>query len=89
MMSSDQTLLYQEFQTCLKQSLTPDEAAGLIENGKADAAAFGFTWIAHPDMQERIKAGEPLDAIPDVQNIYWHEGITVEKGYTDYPSLVI
>ncbi|KIJ23425.1 hypothetical protein M422DRAFT_231647 [Sphaerobolus stellatus SS14] len=72
----------------LNGGLTPSEADGLIQSGEIDAAAFALLWIAHPDMQKRIEAGKPLDAELDFKNIYWHEGITVEKGYTDYVSVV-
>ncbi|KIJ36201.1 hypothetical protein M422DRAFT_179813 [Sphaerobolus stellatus SS14] len=72
----------------LNSGLTPSEADDLIQSGKIDAAAFGFLWISHPDMQKRVEAGKPLDAQVDFQNIYWHEGITVEKGYTDYVSVI-
>ncbi|KIJ23607.1 hypothetical protein M422DRAFT_237710 [Sphaerobolus stellatus SS14] len=72
----------------LNGGLTPPEADSLIQSGEIDAAAFALPWIAHPDMQKRIEVGKPLDAELDFQNIYWHEGITVEKGYTDYVSVI-
>ncbi|KIJ36200.1 hypothetical protein M422DRAFT_232710 [Sphaerobolus stellatus SS14] len=72
----------------LNGGLTPSEADSLIQSGEIDAAAFALPWIAHPDMQKRVEAGKPLDAELDFQNIYWHEGITVEKGYTDYVSVI-
>ena len=72
----------------LNGGLTPSEAADLIQNGTIDAAAFGMPWISHPDMQKRVEAGKPLDEPIDFNNLYWHEGITVEQGYSDYASII-
>ncbi|KIJ42114.1 hypothetical protein M422DRAFT_171451 [Sphaerobolus stellatus SS14] len=72
----------------LNGGLTPSVADGLIKSGSIDAAAFGIPWIAHPDMQKRFEAGKPLDAVTNWKDVYWHEGITVREGYTDYPSII-
>jgi N-ethylmaleimide reductase len=53
-----------------------------IENGDADAVAFGRLFIANPDLVERFRLDAPLNT-PDRSTFY---GGT-EKGYTDYPAL--
>ncbi len=59
-----------------------DSANAAIAAGKADAVAFGRTFIANPDLVERLKTGAPLNA-PDPTTFYGGDG----KGYTDYPTL--
>lgn len=59
-----------------------EEAALAIQEGKLDAVAFGNTYIANPDLPERIKAGAALNA-PD-SSTYYTPGA---KGYTDYPTM--
>lgn len=59
-----------------------EEAALAIQEGKLDAVAFGNTYIANPDLPERIKAGAALNA-PD-SSTYYSPGA---KGYTDYPTM--
>jgi len=57
-------------------------AEAAIDNGLADAVAFGQLYIANPDLVERFKAHAPLNE-PDPGTFY---GGT-EKGYTDYPFM--
>ena len=59
-----------------------ERANSTIEQGLADAVAFGQLYIANPDLVERFAANAPLNK-PDSGSFY---GGT-EKGYTDYPSL--
>ncbi len=61
-----------------------DLASGnaLLAAGEADAAAFGRTFIANPDLPRRFAAGAALNP-PDPQTFYAGGA----KGYTDYPSL--
>ena len=66
--------------------LTPPEAEELVQKGTIDAAAFGFLWIGHPDMQRRVEAGKPLDNAVDVKNIYYNPGAELSVGYTNYPA---
>lgn len=61
---------------------TADEAAQTIKAGQLDAVAFGSSFLANPDLPERIKAGAPLNA-PDPSTFYTPGA----KGYTDYPAL--
>jgi len=53
-----------------------------IENGDADAVAFGRLFIANPDLVERLERNAPLNE-PDVATFYGGDA----KGYTDYPLL--
>ena len=48
----------------------------------ADLVAFGRTYIANPDLVERLKAGGPFNK-PD-KTTFYGGGV---KGYTDYPTL--
>ena len=57
-------------------------AEGTINQGLADAVAFGQLYIANPDLVERFKLNAPLNKA-DATTFY---GGT-EKGYTDYPFL--
>ncbi|MGX5736053.1 alkene reductase [Bosea thiooxidans] len=57
-------------------------AIGTIENGNADAVAFGRLFIANPDLVERLERNAPLNE-PDVATFYGGDA----KGYTDYPFL--
>lgn len=59
-----------------------DRANKTIEQGLADAVAFGQLYIANPDLVERFAAHAPLNK-PDPSTFYGGEA----KGYTDYPTL--
>jgi N-ethylmaleimide reductase len=54
----------------------------VIEEGHADAVAFGKPFIANPDLVERIAAGAKWNRWDDA-TFY----TTGSKGYTDYPTL--
>jgi 2,4-dienoyl-CoA reductase-like NADH-dependent reductase (Old Yellow Enzyme family) len=54
----------------------------LLDQGKADAVAYGKLFISNPDLPIRFAKGAPLN-VPDVKTFYSHGA----KGYTDYPSL--
>jgi N-ethylmaleimide reductase len=60
---------------------TPVTAAEVIETGQADAVAFGRSFIANPDLVERIAGGFPLT--PYDRSTFYGGG---EHGYTDYSS---
>ena len=62
--------------------LTQQSAEALIAAGKADAAVFGASFIANPDLPARFEAGAPL-AKADRDTYY----VGGEKGYIDYPAL--
>lgn len=57
-------------------------ASTWIEQGRADAIAFGRKFIANPDLPLRLRLGAPLNA--DDPATYYGGGV---KGYTDYPTL--
>lgn len=54
----------------------------VIEEGSADAVAFGKPFISNPDLPERFAQNAPL--VDWDQDAFYTAG---EKGYTDYPSL--
>jgi len=58
----------------------PDSAEKAIEQGAADAIAFGRYFISNPDLPRRIREELPLAAF-DRDTFYTFEA----KGYTDYP----
>jgi N-ethylmaleimide reductase len=61
---------------------TPEKAERLLEAGLIDAAAFGRSFIANPDLPERLRTGAELNE-PDLVTFYGGD----EAGYTDYPAL--
>ena len=64
------------------EQFTKASANQLLEEGTADAVAFGQAYIANPDLLERFQKDAPLNEL-DVNTMYG--GGT--KGYTDYPAL--
>ena len=58
------------------------EAATAIARGDVDAVAFGSSFLANPDLPERIRTGSALNK-PDPATFYTPGA----EGYTDYPSL--
>jgi N-ethylmaleimide reductase len=60
---------------------TPDSAVLAIEQKHADAIVFGRLFIANPDLVERIKGNQPLNA-SDRSTFYGG----AEHGYTDYKT---
>ena len=61
---------------------TPETARTRLEEGKADAVAFGTAFLANPDLPDRIARNAELNA-PDPATFYGGDA----KGYTDYPTL--
>jgi N-ethylmaleimide reductase len=59
-----------------------EEAAAAIAAGQIDAVAFGTSFLANPDLPERIKRNADLNA-PDPTTFY----SPGPKGYIDYPVL--
>jgi hypothetical protein len=64
------------------ENFTPDTAAGIVQDGVADAVAFGRLFIANPDLPARIAEGASLNA-PDYATFF----ASGPAGYTDYPAL--
>ena len=61
-----------------------DKARGntVIEDGLADAVAFGQLFLANPDLVQRLKIDAALNP-PDFDTFYGGN----ERGYIDYPTL--
>jgi N-ethylmaleimide reductase len=59
----------------------PATAEEIVDQGDADAVAFGRHFIANPDLPKRILLGLPLNGY-DRDTFYTFEA----HGYTDYPS---
>jgi len=61
-----------------------DQAIGqqLLDEGKADAVAFGKLFIANPDLPARFRKNAPLNR-PNPATFY----APGAEGYTDYPAL--
>jgi N-ethylmaleimide reductase len=58
----------------------PDTAEAILEEGDADAVAFGRHFVANPDLPLRIEAGLPLNRYD--RDTFYTFGA---HGYTDYP----
>lgn len=58
------------------------KAQRLLKAGWIDAAAFGRTFIANPDLPERLATGAPLNE--QRRELFYGGGA---EGYTDYPTL--
>ncbi len=76
--------LRQAYRGCIIVCGGYDAASGAarIEQGLADAVAFGRSFIANPDLVTRIRAGTELNK-PDPATFYGGG----EAGYLDYPTL--
>ncbi|HEX8605538.1 MAG TPA: alkene reductase [Pseudoduganella sp.] len=59
-----------------------ESAQEALNNGTADAIAWGKDFISNPDLPERLRTGAPLNPLR-AEVIY---GLSAE-GYTDYPAL--
>ena len=57
-------------------------AQAALDEGLADAIAFGRPFLANPDLPERIRVAAPLNR--DIQATWYSQGA---QGYTDYPTL--
>jgi N-ethylmaleimide reductase len=61
---------------------TLEQAQAVLDAGIADAVAFGRTFLANPDLPERLRTGAPLN--PSDPKTWFSQGA---EGYTDYPAL--
>lgn len=57
-----------------------DDAQAALDAGEADAIAFGRTFLANPDLPERLAEKLPLN--PQREDLFYIGGA---EGYTDYP----
>lgn len=64
------------------EGFTRDSAAKALEDGTADAVAWGKPFIANPDLPGRFRSNAGLNA--PVPETFYAKGA---KGYTDYPAL--
>jgi 2,4-dienoyl-CoA reductase-like NADH-dependent reductase (Old Yellow Enzyme family) len=64
------------------EQMTRESAEQLINDGKADAVAFGKLFIANPDLPRRLKEDAELN--PQRPQLFYGSGA---EGYTDYPAL--
>ncbi|MGO4304084.1 alkene reductase [Cupriavidus sp. RAF12] len=62
-----------------------DAAERVIDEGHADAVAFGRPFIANPDLVDRLRKRAELNPV-DTSRLYHMDGAP-ERGYTDYPTL--
>jgi 2,4-dienoyl-CoA reductase-like NADH-dependent reductase (Old Yellow Enzyme family) len=78
--------LKKAFGGCLiaNEQFTKESAGRVLEEGTADAVAFGRAYIANPDLVERFKRDTPLNKL-DMETLYGGG----PKGYTDYPILEV
>lgn len=58
------------------------DAQAAIDAGTADAIAFGRTFLANPDLPERLRTGAALNESDP--KTWYSQGLV---GYTDYPAL--
>ncbi|HEX5330297.1 alkene reductase [Sulfuricurvum sp.] len=61
---------------------TQERGHATIQNGLADAVAFGSLFLANPDLIERFAENAPLNT-PNPDTFYTQG----EEGYVDYPTL--
>jgi len=62
--------------------VTREEAQAALDSGVADAVSFGRTFLANPDLPERLRTGAPLNA--GNMATWYSQG---PEGYVDYPAL--
>jgi N-ethylmaleimide reductase len=60
----------------------PADAESALDNGIADAIAFGRLFISNPDLPKRIELDAPLSAYD--RKTFYARGV---EGYIDYPTL--
>lgn len=58
-----------------------DSARMALESDYAQLISLGRSYLANPDLPERLRQGQPLNR-PDEETFYGGE----EEGYTDYPT---
>ena len=66
----------------LNSDYVGDSAKARLEEGVADAIAFGRPFISNPDLVDRLRAGAPL--APANPKTFYSQG---PEGFTDYPAL--
>jgi len=81
--------LIQNAKKFINAGITPAEGEELLACGQADAIVFGFLWVTHPDVANRVQLGKALDNKPNFPLLYGIGGGLEEQrqGYSDYPAL--
>ncbi len=64
------------------EGFTAETAQEVLDQGEADAVAFGKTFIANPDLPQRFAQSAPLNT--QKPELFYAQG---PAGYTDYPAL--
>jgi len=64
------------------EDFTASSAQGVLDEGRADAVAFGRAFIANPDLPERLRLGVTLNT-PNPATFY----SPGPEGYVDYPTM--
>ncbi len=64
------------------EGFTAESAKARVADGLADAVAFGKSYIANPDLAQRIAEGAQWNE-PDTSTFY----ASTAEGYTDYPAM--
>lgn len=62
--------------------VTREAAQAVLDSGVADAVSFGRTFLANPDLPERLRTGAPLNE--GNMATWYSQG---PEGYIDYPAL--
>ena len=62
--------------------VTREAAQAALDSGVADAVSFGRTFLANPDLPERLRSGAPLNE--GNMATWYSQG---PEGYVDYPAL--
>ncbi|MFL9839991.1 alkene reductase [Sphingomonas sp. ST-64] len=62
--------------------VTREQAQAALDSGVADAVSFGRTFLANPDLPERLRTGAPLNE--SNMATWYSQG---PEGYVDYPAL--
>lgn len=75
-------LIVNPHQSAQAGPVTPLIASDILQQGLADAVAFGALFLANPDLVARSKLGGPYNVV-DASTFYGGGAV----GYTDYPAL--
>ncbi|MBD2102798.1 alkene reductase [Leptolyngbya sp. FACHB-261] len=65
---------------------TKETGNAALASGNADLVSFGKSFIANPDLPERLATNAPLNT-PNPRTFYGTGANQAELGYTDYPFL--
>jgi len=69
------------------EGMTKEQGTALLNDGVADAIAFGVKYIANPDLVARLQQGANLNEADGSTMYAPGESGDPAEGYTDYPAL--